>query len=462
MIVRLKIKGFKNLKEVDLSFGSFTCIAGENGVGKSNLFDAIRFLSHLASKTLVEAALAVRESTANKHTAVDIQNLFYHNGENYVDRIEIAVDMITAQRAIDHLGQLAEAATTALHYELVLVYRNSNDNPSQNPIQIVKEVLKPIKKSEIVQQLKKIGANKVWIDSVVLGKRQNSTPFIDTNIEGNQVFIHADQQKGNKKTLILDQLPRTILSTANAENPTMVVAKQEMESWQLLQLEPAMLRSPDNISYTETRKIQINGSHLPATLYRLSYHNDIDIKSQIANRLSELIDDVFTIDVDKDEKRDLLTLIVKSKKGTPMSARFLSDGTLRFLALSVIEADPETQGIICLEEPENGIHPTRIPAMLQLIRDIACDTDLPTDNNNPLRQVIINTHSPIVVAELPEDSLLLAKLSSDKSIKFVPLSNTWRNTTDNITKAELLRYLNPYIHYPPTNAPETQQTTSTK
>ncbi|KAF1046746.1 AAA family ATPase [Xylophilus sp.] len=49
MLTRLKVMGFKNLREVDLQFGLFTCIAGTNGVGKSNLFDAITLLSDWAS-----------------------------------------------------------------------------------------------------------------------------------------------------------------------------------------------------------------------------------------------------------------------------------------------------------------------------------------------------------------------------------------------------------------------------
>ena len=60
MLTRLQIKGFKNLHDVDLRFGPFTCIAGRNGVGKSNLFDAITFLSDLASMPLLAAALKVR------------------------------------------------------------------------------------------------------------------------------------------------------------------------------------------------------------------------------------------------------------------------------------------------------------------------------------------------------------------------------------------------------------------
>jgi AAA15 family ATPase/GTPase len=61
MLTRLKVSGFKNLIDVDVRFGPFTCIAGANGVGKSNLFDAIRFLSALSSLPLLEAARSVRE-----------------------------------------------------------------------------------------------------------------------------------------------------------------------------------------------------------------------------------------------------------------------------------------------------------------------------------------------------------------------------------------------------------------
>ena len=51
MITRFKVDGFKSLVDIDIRFGPLTCIAGANSVGKSNLFDAIRFLSDLTEKT---------------------------------------------------------------------------------------------------------------------------------------------------------------------------------------------------------------------------------------------------------------------------------------------------------------------------------------------------------------------------------------------------------------------------
>lgn len=55
MLTRMKITGFKNLVDVDVRFGPFTCIAGVNWVGKLNLFDAIMFMSALADKPLLAA-----------------------------------------------------------------------------------------------------------------------------------------------------------------------------------------------------------------------------------------------------------------------------------------------------------------------------------------------------------------------------------------------------------------------
>jgi hypothetical protein len=140
--------------------------------------------------------------------------------------------------------------------------------------------------------------------------------------------------------------------------------------------------------------------------------------------------------------------------GTEYPARALSDGTLRFLALAVLELDPEAPAMLCLEEPENGIHPDRIPAMLRLLQDIATDPDELADETNPLRQVIVNTHSPSVVMAAPDDSILLARTTPCQNergefegLAFACLPDTWRakppSNCQTVTKGHLLGYLDP-------------------
>ena len=196
---------------------------------------------------------------------------------------------------------------------------------------------------------------------------------------------------------------------------------------------------------------------MSATLYHLAKlraGNENDVYGQVASRLADLIDDVQELWVDNDPKRELLTLYVKSHDGTSHPARALSDGTLRFLALAVIDIDPNAQGIICLEEPENGIHPDRIPAMLELLQDIATDTTEPIGFDNPLRQVIINTHSPSVVSQIHDSSLLLALQKNvvynghrGHGVHFQYLPDTWRSrgTDDSktVSLGKMLSYLQP-------------------
>jgi predicted ATPase len=63
-------------------------------------------------------------------------------------------------------------------------------------------------------------------------------------------------------------------------------------------------------------------------------------------------------------------------------------------------------GIICLEEPENGIHPERVPVMLELLRDIAVAPHYEVSRDNPMRQVVVHTHSPLVVGHTAKDDLV--------------------------------------------------------
>ena len=147
--------------------------------------------------------------------------------------------------------------------------------------------------------------------------------------------------------------------------------------------------------------------------------------------------------------------MLRARDNTVLPARALSDGTLRFLGLAVLGLDPRSGSVICLEEPENGIHPEKIPSILKLLQDIATDTDYPVADDNPLRQVITNTHSPLVVQQVPENSLLMAEIRESrdkygnlfKKAVFTPLSNTWRTRIDpdisNTSLGRLLAYLNP-------------------
>jgi len=463
MLTRLKVSGFKNLVDVDVRFGPFTCVAGANATGKSNLFDAISFLSKLADLPLIDAAMSVRSEGGR---VSDVRSLFHRFGNDYVDTMSFEAEMIVPYEGLDELGQKAKASITFLHYSVTLAYRMDESLPSLGSLELLKEELVHKKLKDATRELLFPHTVVAWRKSVLKGRR--TSPFISTEGAGDNkiIKIHQDGRSGRSLPRLAATLPRTVLSVANAnESPTASLARREMQSWRLLQLEPSSLRKSDE--FTAPTKLGVDGSHLASTLYRLARSNKnrkinrepfketaASIYGQVANRLSELIDDVHEVWIDRDDKRELLTLKVSDHYGTPHPARALSDGTLRFLSLAVLELDPESKGLLCLEEPENGIHPERIPAMVRLLTDIATDVNESIGLDNPLRQVIVNTHSPAVVSQVSDDSLLVAELKetvkSGKRFKracFSCLPDTWRaDAREDLTlvsRGKLLAYLNP-------------------
>ncbi len=85
----------------------------------------------------------------------------------------------------------------------------------------------------------------------------------------------------------------------------------------------------------------------------------------------------------------------------PISAMRLSDGTLRYLCLLAILCHPEPPPLICIEEPETGLHPDILPTIAELLIEASNRT-----------QLIVTTHSDILVSALshiPEAVLVCEK-----------------------------------------------------
>ncbi len=79
------------------------------------------------------------------------------------------------------------------------------------------------------------------------------------------------------------------------------------------------------------------------------------------------------------------------EKGFNVSAARLSDGTLRWLSLLTILLHPSPPPLVCLEEPELGLHPDVIRPLARLLVEAS-----------QRMQLIVTTHSDTLVDELTE------------------------------------------------------------
>jgi len=433
MITRIKINGFKSLLDTELYLGPFTCIVGANAVGKSNFFDALIFLSNLADNTILQAAKSIRSDDT---PYVNVLDIFFKAGEaSYIREMSFEVDMMVPKEAEDDLGQIAKASITSLRYILELKFNGVVED--KQPIEIVKEELHAITQGHVKENIH-FEYEKEWLDSVLNGRRSTANPFIST--KENIIKLHSDskeKKRGRRTTeFVAEKMPRTLLSTVTAESPTAFLVRHEMRNWSMLQFEPSALRQPNFIHEVQNAEITACGANLPATLYRLHKANkEQDVYQNLTNTVKGLVDNIDGIGVDKNQQRNLLTIQVRFKDGLTLSGQSLSDGTLRFLGLAVVEADNQRSGLICMEEPENGINPKKIETMVNLLKSVATDTEYEVDGDNSLRQVIINSHSPIVISAVPDESLYLSKEKEvyieeiKRKVKctgFSALRGTWR------------------------------------
>jgi energy-coupling factor transporter ATP-binding protein EcfA2 len=109
------------------------------------------------------------------------------------------------------------------------------------------------------------------------------------------------------------------------------------------------------------------------------------------------------------------------KKGEQeFPARILSDGTLRFAALAAAFFQPDMPDILTLEEIENGIHPSRLRLLVELLKSQSAAGT----SGGP--QVFATTHSPIVLAWLEEsdyETTFLCKRDEETGASIIkPLS----------------------------------------
>jgi predicted ATPase len=99
----------------------------------------------------------------------------------------------------------------------------------------------------------------------------------------------------------------------------------------------------------------------------------------------------------------------------PIPATRLSDGTLRFLCLLAILCHPEPPPLVCIEEPEIGLHPDILPAVAKLLVEASQRMQLiVTTHSDALVDALTDTPEAIVVCEKHEGSTTMRRLDKAK------------------------------------------------
>lgn len=177
----------------------------------------------------------------------------------------------------------------------------------------------------------------------------------------------------------------------------------EPSAWVALNLMPSSMRGRALAS--DRRALQSTGSNLAAVLGRAS-EDAVAWEILLADAVA-LLPELRDIRVSRN--RDYWELEIKSRGSGWMSAHTASDGTLRVLAILGAAHDPDHPGVLIVDEVENGLHPSRLAELIRRLRRITSDSLVA----GPVRQMILTTHSPVVLSALyPEHENEIVFLST--------------------------------------------------
>ena len=116
---------------------------------------------------------------------------------------------------------------------------------------------------------------------------------------------------------------------------------------------------------------------------------------------------------------------------TPIPATRISDGTLRFIAMLAVLLSPEPPPLVCIEEPELGLHPDAVALMAEVLAEASERMQLVvTTHSDALVSALTNRPSAIVACERPGDGTILRRLDPERLAHWLKddygLGDLWR------------------------------------
>ncbi len=396
MITRIEIDGFKTFRDFGLDLGPFVAIVGANASGKSNLFDAIKFVAGVAQQDIRSAMRDIRGTPVElfRSTAPCRRR----------KSMAFAIEMLLPPNGVDSFGTAFLLRSQRIRYEVEVAARVDEDNRFQD-VYVRHERCVALPKSQ--ERQPDIGnGSPIKYDGRL-------KPFVVTRKvrgepRGFEIRQDGTKKRGRPVVLPATGAPRTALSTiTTAEFPHLYAVREMLASIQFLHADPQASRRPtDRLA---PRRMLPDASNLATVLARLreetaNGHSLDGVLTDIGIDLSSLIPSVAGIQMDDSASPTEHSFSIKLADANSFSSRVISDGTLRLLALLTVLNDPEHGGVLCFEEPENGVHEARVEALIEILRNTAGYQD----NESPSSfQILVNTHSPAVLAALEDHEVVL-------------------------------------------------------
>ncbi len=177
------------------------------------------------------------------------------------------------------------------------------------------------------------------------------------------------------------------------------------------------IRGPQ-LADVQDEYLEEDSRNLNSILRRLNQNSDTAAK--VTDTLKKVYEGIANYRVEFNN--DYLYLYIVEEDGREISAIRLSDGTLRFLSLLAILCDPTPPRLVCIEEPELGLHPDLMATIADLLIEASSRTQLiVTTHSADLVSALWEFPEAVVVCEREIDGTTMKRLDRERLKKWLEL-----------------------------------------
>jgi predicted ATPase len=400
MIRRVKIQGYKSLKDIEIELQPLTVVIGPNAAGKSNLFDALGLLSRaVTSRNLVEAFKGHRGAPLEAFYYGDkgLKGLLSRSTVEFTIEVDVELSPEVIGTVEERIREMREGLTEG----------SSSAEPSRRRVTESR-----LRYTLTVQMAVESGYLRVMNERLVALTRDGRVKdpharkaFIES--VGNRLRLRWEgRARPTEHEMGLDY---TLISTPlyPPHYPHITAFREELSRWRFYYFEPEAMRAETPIK--EVESLGAFGADLAAFYSTLNSRNPRQFEA-LNRALRSLLPNVQQLIVGRTSEGILRLEVFEGE--VSFSARVISEGTLRVLGLLAITNPLAPTTVIGYEEPENGVHPRRLQLIAELLRNSAAAG----------KQVLVNTHSPRLPEYFEPVSVVICS-KENRATTFMPLQD---------------------------------------
>ena len=386
MLKKIRLERFKNFKEAELILGNFTILVGTNATGKSNIGDALRFLHGISRGYNLAEILGEKWGQGGFLEWEGIrggkQNITFQNSPTFAIEVTFSLPVADIYEGEDYLRPRVRVGEYELIYRIEV-------NPGINGKQP-----KVIEESLYYQKYLKLKIENLPNNS---GKM-----LLQIYADSETKKIIEFSTKADQPLLIDSELIKNIfienkINESISHNVDIYINEvlDKLSHLQFLDLVPDAMRRPSNPGQNI---LGDRGENLSSVLQAIC--ENPTRKIAVLEWLKALTPmDATDLEFVTDITGKILLVLIEAN-GQKIPIISASDGTLRFLATiaALFNESDDLPNFSCyfLEELDNGLHPTRLHLLIELLETRVKQTNL---------QIIATTHSSQLLRLLSYETL---------------------------------------------------------